>query len=46
MKAAAVSFAAEGKVESHIHTATLDQIKQVFGDLKAGRIDGRMVIKF
>jgi alcohol dehydrogenase, propanol-preferring len=42
--AEAVAFAAEGKVRSHIHTARLDDINTIFADLKAGQIDGRMVI--
>lgn len=44
--AEAVSFAADGKVRAHIHKTTLDNINQVFGDLKAGKVDGRMVIEF
>lgn len=42
--AEAIAFAAEGKVRSHIHETTLDDINRVFRDLKAGKIDGRMVI--
>lgn len=42
--AEAIQFAAEGKVKAHIHTAKLDDINRVFADLKAGRIDGRVVL--
>lgn len=42
--AEAIAFAAEGKVRSHVHKTTLDDINRVFRDLKAGKIDGRMVI--
>lgn len=43
--AEAVSFAAEGKVKTHIHEAKLEDINKVFADLKAGKIDGRVVIR-
>ena len=42
--AEAVAFASEGKVRAHIHKAKLEDINGIFGDLKAGKIDGRMVI--
>jgi alcohol dehydrogenase, propanol-preferring len=42
--AEAIAFAAEGKVRAHIHRAGLDDINQVFADLKAGRVDGRIVL--
>ncbi|HEY6922751.1 MAG TPA: zinc-binding dehydrogenase, partial [Steroidobacteraceae bacterium] len=42
--AEAIEFAAEGKVRAHIHQAKLDDINQVFTDLKAGRVDGRIVL--
>lgn len=42
--AEAVEFAAEGKVRAHIHKARLEDINRVFADLKAGVVDGRMVI--
>ncbi|MEJ0016608.1 MAG: alcohol dehydrogenase AdhP [Acetobacteraceae bacterium] len=42
--AEALAFAAEGKVRSHIHQARLEDINSIFTDLKAGKIDGRMVI--
>ena len=44
--AEAVAFAAEGKVRAHIHKTTLDDVNRVFTDLKAGKVDGRMVITF
>jgi len=42
--AEAVAFAAEGKVRAHIHRAKLEDINQVFADLRAGRVDGRIVL--
>ena len=39
-----MAFAAEGKVRAHIHTAKLDDINRIFADLKAGTVDGRMVL--
>ena len=42
--AEAIAFAAEGKVRSHIHQARLEDINTIFADLKAGKVDGRMVI--
>jgi len=42
--AEAVAFAAEGKVRAHIHKAKLEDINTVFADLKAGKVDGRIVI--
>jgi propanol-preferring alcohol dehydrogenase len=42
--AEAIEFAVEGKVRSHIHRARLEDINGVFADLKAGRIDGRVVL--
>jgi len=41
---AALAFAAEGKVKAHIHEAKLDDINQILTGLKAGQIDGRMVL--
>lgn len=43
--AEAVAFAAEGKVKTHIHEAKLEDINRVFADLKAGKVDGRVVIR-
>ena len=42
----AISFANEGKVHAEITRVPLEQINKVFADLKAGRVDGRMVIDF
>jgi alcohol dehydrogenase, propanol-preferring len=42
--AEAIAFAAEGKVHSHINLAQLEDINRIFSDLKAGKVDGRMVI--
>lgn len=42
--AEAVAFAAEGKVRAHFHRAKLEDINQVFADLRAGRVDGRIVL--
>jgi propanol-preferring alcohol dehydrogenase len=42
--AEAIAFAAEGKVRAHIHQARLEDINGIFNDLKAGKVDGRMVI--
>ncbi len=44
--AEAVQFAAESKVSSHIHKARLEDINRVFADLKAGTVDGRIVLDF
>jgi alcohol dehydrogenase, propanol-preferring len=43
--AEAIRFAVEGKVKAHIHEAPLDNINQIFTDMKAGNVDGRMVIR-
>jgi propanol-preferring alcohol dehydrogenase len=42
--AEALAFAAEGKVRSHFHTAPLDSINDIFARLKAGTVDGRIVL--
>ncbi|HTO64457.1 MAG TPA: alcohol dehydrogenase AdhP [Bradyrhizobium sp.] len=42
--AEALAFAAEGKVRAAIHRADLTEINQVFADLRAGKVDGRVVI--
>ncbi|MBV8458563.1 MAG: alcohol dehydrogenase AdhP [Acetobacteraceae bacterium] len=44
--AEAIEFAAEGKVRPHIHRMQLEEINDVFARLKAGKIDGRMVMTF
>jgi len=40
----AIQFAAEGKVHSHYRKMKLEDINQVFSEMKAGTLDGRMVI--
>lgn len=42
--AEAIQFATEGKVQAHIHKAKLEDINRVFADMKAGKVDGRIVI--
>ena len=42
----AIAFAAEGKVHSHINKMKLEDINEVFANMKAGKIDGRMVMTF
>lgn len=42
--AEALAFAAEGKVKAHIHEAKLDDINRILANLKAGNVDGRMVV--
>ena len=42
--AEAIAFAAEGKVRAEIHKTRLDNINQVFADLKGGKINGRAVL--
>ena len=42
--AEAIEFAAEGKVRAHIHKTKLEDINHVFSELKAGTVDGRMVM--
>lgn len=42
--AEALQFAVEGSVRAHIHKARLEDINRVFGDLEAGRVDGRIVL--
>jgi propanol-preferring alcohol dehydrogenase len=44
--AEAIEFASEGKVKAHIHQRPLEDINSVFTDLKAGKVDGRIVVKF
>jgi alcohol dehydrogenase, propanol-preferring len=44
--AEAIEFAAEGKIRPHIHKMQLEDINDVFASMKAGRIDGRVVITF
>jgi propanol-preferring alcohol dehydrogenase len=42
--AEAIEFAAEGKVRATVHKAPLESINEIFADLKAGKVDGRMVL--
>ncbi len=42
----ALAFAAEGKVKAEIRKAPLSAINTIFADLKAGRVEGRMVLDF
>ena len=44
--AEAIEFASEGKVKAHIHRRSLEDINSVFADLKAGKVDGRIVVRF
>jgi propanol-preferring alcohol dehydrogenase len=44
--AEAIEFAVEGKVKAHIHQRPLDDINRVFAELKAGTVDGRIVVPF
>jgi propanol-preferring alcohol dehydrogenase len=43
--AEALSFAAAGKVRAHITTAPLSGINEVLAALRAGKVDGRVVIE-
>lgn len=40
----AIAFAAEGKVRSHVHTAQLEDINDLFSRLRNGNVDGRLVL--
>jgi propanol-preferring alcohol dehydrogenase len=42
----AIAFAAEGKVHAEIKKAKLDDINDIFDNLRHGKIDGRMVLTF
>ena len=42
----AIAFAAEGKVKSEVTKVPLAEINTVFENMKAGKIDGRMVLDF
>ncbi|MBR0715208.1 alcohol dehydrogenase AdhP [Bradyrhizobium liaoningense] len=42
----AIAFAADGKVRSEITKVPLTEINNVFDRMKAGKIDGRMVLDF
>jgi alcohol dehydrogenase, propanol-preferring len=43
--AEAIDFAAEGKVRAHVHEARLEEINQTLSDLRAGKVDGRIVLR-
>ena len=43
--AEAIAFAAEGKVRAHVHEARLEDVNRVLSDLRAGKVDGRVVLK-
>jgi propanol-preferring alcohol dehydrogenase len=43
--AEAIEFAAEGKVRAHVHEVRLEEINRVLSELRAGKVDGRMVLK-
>jgi alcohol dehydrogenase, propanol-preferring len=40
----AIAFAVEGKVRAEIKTAALSDINTIFANLKAGKVQGRMVL--
>ncbi|SDI01313.1 alcohol dehydrogenase, propanol-preferring [Bradyrhizobium sp. Rc2d] len=42
----AIAFAADGKVKAEVMKVPLTQINDVFDRMKAGKIDGRMVLDF
>lgn len=42
--AEALAFAADGKVKAHIHHRRLSEINAIFAELKAGKVDGRIVL--
>jgi propanol-preferring alcohol dehydrogenase len=41
----AIAFAVEGKVKADIHTAKLEDINQIFDDMRRGDITGRVVLQ-
>jgi propanol-preferring alcohol dehydrogenase len=41
----AIAFAVEGKVKADIHTAKLENINQIFDDMRKGDITGRVVLQ-
>jgi len=41
----ALMFAGEGKVTSHISTDRLDNINQIFDNMRKGQIEGRVVME-
>lgn len=42
----AIAFATEGKVHTEIRKAPLEDINDIFADLKEGKVEGRMVLDF
>jgi len=40
----AIAFAADGRVRTHVQAAHLDEINRVLSDLRAGNVDGRIVL--
>ncbi len=42
----AINFAIEGKVKAKIHKGKLEDINEIFDQMKAGKIDGRVVLDF
>ncbi|CCE07243.1 alcohol dehydrogenase [Bradyrhizobium sp. STM 3843] len=42
----AIAFAADGKVKAEVTTAPLSEINAIFDKMKAGKIDGRIVLDF
>jgi propanol-preferring alcohol dehydrogenase len=40
----ALAFAGEGKVKTHYSTDRIENINDIFGRMKAGHIDGRIVL--
>jgi alcohol dehydrogenase, propanol-preferring len=43
--AEAILFAGEGKVRAHFHEARLEDVNRVLSDLRAGHVDGRIVLR-
>jgi D-arabinose 1-dehydrogenase-like Zn-dependent alcohol dehydrogenase len=40
------SYAAEGKIQPHVHQIRLEDINDVFIAMKRGEIDGRAIMTF
>ena len=43
--AESLEFAAQGQVHAHFSIDSLDRVNAVFDRMKAGRIDGRVVLR-
>ncbi len=41
----AIDMAAEGKVKAHVHSDSLDNINDIFDEMKEGKITGRKVLE-